>query len=58
MKSDNITAMSHSAALSEQGQKMRSLVGMPVLQVVQYVWRLWSSSVCTAEDLQPHFHGY
>lgn len=37
IKSDNITAMSHSAARSAQIQKMRSLLGMPVLQVVQYV---------------------
>ncbi len=31
------TAMSHCAVHSTQGQKMRSLVGMPVLQVVQHV---------------------
>lgn len=29
--------MSHCAEHSAQGQKMRSLVGMPVLQVVQHV---------------------
>lgn len=33
----NFTAMSHRAVHSAQRQKMRSLVGMPVLQVVQHV---------------------
>lgn len=33
----NFTAMSHCAVHSAHGQKMRSLVGMPVLQVVQHV---------------------
>lgn len=33
----SFTAMSHCAVQSAQGQKMRSLVGMPVLQVVQHV---------------------
>ncbi len=33
----NFTAMSHCAVQSTQGQKMRSLEGMPVLQVVQHV---------------------
>lgn len=33
----SFTAMSHCAVQSALGQKMRSLVGMPVLQVVQHV---------------------
>lgn len=33
----HFTAMSHCEVHSAQGQKMRSLVGMPVLQVVQHV---------------------
>lgn len=32
-----VNAMSHCAVHTAQGQKMRSLVGMPVLQVVQHV---------------------
>lgn len=33
----NFTTMSHCAMHLAQGQKMRSLVGVPVLQVVQHV---------------------
>lgn len=45
----NFTAMSHSAVHSAQGQRMRSLVGMPVLQVVQHVKsleQLWVEVYC------------
>lgn len=52
----NFTAMSHCAVHSAQGQKMRSLVGMPVLQVVQHVKE--SGAAPDGEDLPSHFHGY
>lgn len=45
--------MSHSAVRSAQIQKMRSLVGMPVLQVVQYVEQLWLQRICSLAFMDP-----
>lgn len=48
--------MSHSALRSAQIQKMRSLVGMPVLQVFQYVGsleQLWLQRICSLAFMDP-----